>query len=148
MATFNIHRLRAAFLFVSFIISIISSGCAGLGDYEFDVAGGYKLLRINALEVVVLKESVGYQKGMYIPPKVVEVAWDDRFVIAKQLGFTDIPGKGSMPDEMKVGYWILDTTVKKAHGPYNLEDFEKNRQLLGVSPDIILKNVQKYPKKK
>lgn len=139
---------RAGLFLGCLIIIIVSSGCAGLGDFEFDVAGGYKLLRINALQVVVLKEGVGYQKGMYIPPKVVEVAWNDRFVIAKQLGFTDIPGKGPMPDEMKVGYWILDTAVKKAHGPYNLEDFEKNRQLLGVSPDIILKNVQKYPKKK
>lgn len=143
----GIRQLRILILFGFLICTIASSGCAGLGDFEFDVCGGYRVFRSDANSVLVIPKVGGRTEGSYIPSKVVEVAWDERFVIAKQLGYTDFPGKGPMPDEAKAGYWILDTALKKAYGPYALDDFEQNKQALGVSSGIVLKSVQSYPKK-
>jgi hypothetical protein len=144
----GLRQFRTLLFLCALIAAIVISGCAGIGDFEFDVCGGYKLTRSSAHAITIVKQGVGYQAGKYIPAKVVELAWDEQFVIAKQVAIINTPDKGSRPDETTVGYWILDTAIHTAYGPYTLEAFEKNKQALGVSPGIVLKSVQSYPKKK
>ena len=78
------------------------------------------------------------EKTPVIPTKVVEVAWDERFVIAKQ----QIVRLGE-----KYQFWILDTTVPKIFGPFEESAFKEKRNELGISESLVLKDVYPYKKR-
>ena len=70
------------------VTSILSGLGPGSQDYDYNVGTGYKLARSSAHRILV--EPIG---GMYsdnpkpvIRPKVVQIAWDERYVLAKQVG--------------------------------------------------------------
>jgi len=67
--------------------------------------------------------------------KVVEVAWDDRWILAKrqQLRMDNV-----------FDFWILDTKEKKLYGPINETSFAAKRKDLNVSAGLELKDVYSY----
>jgi len=144
-------KLIRKFILVNIILIIVMVcfGCGpGVGDYEYDLIGNYKLFRSSAHEVQVIPTS-GYQSTTpIIPTKVIEIAWDDKFILAKQVPLltnkdTSDSKKYGTPNETVINYWILDTSVPKVYGPFNSKDFEENKQALGVPSDLILQDVKK-----
>lgn len=129
---------KQTFLFLLIIGTILYTGCIGpgLGDYEYDIAGSYKVIRTSVHEVSIT--TLGSSKTV-VPAKVVEIAWDQKFIIAKQLPLiknddSNVP----IPDENTINFWIIDTSDAKVYGPLANEDFEKNKLTLGVPEDLIL----------
>jgi hypothetical protein len=112
----------------------------GLGDYEYDVAGGYTLYRTSSREVHVSPRGGWSERTPRIPPCVVGLAWDDRFVLAERqpLGERDgVPGSAT-------DFWILDTPVSQAYGPLSKEDFGRKRAELGVPSSLHLQDPVSY----
>ena len=117
----------------------------GLSDFTYTVADGYELCRTSAHQISVAP-SDGYLDGTpIIPAKVVEIAWDDTFVLAKQQHLKrrspDIPEE---PDPGKFSYWILDTSAPKSYGPMTLEAFNDMRAQLQVSDELSLRDVYDF----
>lgn len=159
-------KVLALILFLVNIMFILT-GCFGPGalDYSYDVAGDYQLVRSSAHEIKVTPKSGWTEDTPIIPSKVVEIAWDKKFVIAKQQGlkrkYPDNPDNTYMePDENVINYWILDTEKPygplnekeknllkpKIYGPFNKEQFKEQRSLLKVPEVLILKDVKSYKK--
>jgi hypothetical protein len=67
------------------------------------------------------------------PTKVVEVAWDNRFIHAKR------EARNSQLD-----YWILDTSVPKILGPFDEATFLKKRSELSIPDKLVLKDVYSF----
>lgn len=87
-----------------------------------------------------------------IPPKVVEIAWNDRYVIAKSFGlkkaYPDNPENTyEIPNETIVFYWILDTTADALYGGYSKEEFEKALIDFKIE-ELELKSINNYSKNK
>jgi hypothetical protein len=56
----------------------------GMQDFDCPVAGQYKLVRSSAHQITVVPANAWSQNAPIIPAKVVEIVWDDTFVLAKQ----------------------------------------------------------------
>lgn len=140
------------------IIAILLTGCGdlmvgpGLTEYEYDVGDKYKLITISAHQVVVIPKDLTLNS--YLPrieAKVTKIAWDEKFIIAEQLGFKrkypDNPNNTYMePDESKMSYWILNVEESKLFGPFSKDEFVKQREGLEVPKKLELKDTKYYKK--
>ena len=103
----------------------------GVSDYEYKVGNGSYTLHRNSTDVIYIAPNNGYSsKTEIIPEKIVEVAWNNRYVIAKQYGMKkeSLDKTYEIPDESIVNYWILDTEMKIIYGPFSYEEFLLNVQ--------------------
>lgn len=143
------------------IIATFLSGCKelvmGLGpgaqDYSYEVGTGYKLIRSSAHMIQILP--VGGNDLTNPKPeinsKVVEIAWNERYVLAKQIGLklqhpNNPNNTYEIPDNSIVSYYILDTVELRLYGGYTLEEFNKEKTTLEISEELILKDVNRYQK--
>ena len=70
---------------------------------------------------------------------MIEVAWDERFILAKQQHLKD-----GRPVWWRYSYWILDVTKPECFGPFNAEEFATRRAELGVPDGLELKHVTSF----
>lgn len=123
----------------------------GTQDYEYDVGTGYQLNRSSAHQITI-SPKLEYLEGDYnadsIPTKVIELAWNERYVIAKQFGMKS--RSPNNPDDLyeevdktKTYYWILDTLDKKRYGPFDLADFKEQLKIYELE-NLELKPVESY----
>jgi hypothetical protein len=118
----------------------------GVTDFSYDVSNNYELTQNNPLDVYVLPKD-GYEKeSEIIPPKVVKIAWNDRFVIAKQQVIKE-PKKsenGIGKPTNAFNYWILDTKIRQRYGPFNKKTFDKKLKVFGIPNSLKLQDVESY----
>lgn len=134
------------------LILIIVTGCGRtdtLNDDECYVGTGYKLIQTSGHQISVIPADGHEIDKPRIQPKVVEIAWNERYVIAKQLGlksaYPDNPNNSyKIPDEEDVSYWILDTKENVLFGGFNLTDFEKKLSEFGINDSLKLTSVNQY----
>lgn len=84
-----------------------------------------------------------------VPPKVVEVAWNEDYILAKQLELVIDPNSHNnipIPDDKKDFYWIIVTESGEVFGPLTFEQFNTKKEELGIPNDLILKNVEEFRK--
>lgn len=128
------------------VIIILISGC-GLSDYKVDLPNGYVLYAPSAHNVYIILED-----DKIIPPKVVEMNYDDRYIIAKQFGLKrkypdNIQNTYQIPDETKIYYWIIDMYDGKSYGPFdNYNQFSNLMKELNIK-SLELKNVESFREK-
>jgi hypothetical protein len=111
-----------------------------MSDYSYAVAGDYRLIKTNPDEVAVVPKGHWDEKTPKIPSKVIEIGWDDRFVIAKQerMPKLDANDRVGGPVMDQFGYWILDAKTPEVYGPMLYEDFGLKRRELQVPASIQL----------
>lgn len=94
-----------------------------------------------------------YSNEAFLPEQIVELAWNDRYVVAKQYEMKLKYSENSdntyeIPDKTKVYYWILDTVERKRYGPYSDEkQLEVMKNKFNID-NLQLKSVDSYKKTK
>ena len=146
-----IMRMRLFICLFVFVLSLgIISGCAGLADYEADLPGGYSIVRTSAHSVFIAPKTGEGNWGSNVnPTKVTEVLWDEKYILAKQLGLKDDPKSSNgyqIPEKQSVHYWILEYETGETTGPLNEEGFIEKRIEFQIADDVILKDVDDMDK--
>lgn len=134
---------------------IFLSGCFGSGmeDYSYTVGSGYMLVRTSGHQISVVPIDGNDGTKPEIKAKVVQIAWDERYVRAKQLGlkkaYSDNPNNSyEVPDENVVKYFILDTIDLKLYDEFNFDEFQQQEKELRIAEKMVLKDVDSYAKQK
>lgn len=130
------------------IVALVIVGVTGCGpaqsDFMHPLAGDYVLGRTSAHQVAISPQS-WTDDTPRIPSKVVEVGWDDRFILAKRQHLQRRGGSTTVgyeePIEGKFDYWILDTQRPEVFGPFDEAEFGVKRKEFGVPDQIRLQNV-------
>lgn len=118
-------------------------------DYIIKLPNDYRYACTSSDNCKISLKSYSYES--YLPEKIVELAWNERYVIAKQYGmklkYPDNPENTfKIPDKTKIYYWILDTYDKISYGPYKTkQEFIENKKIFGIET-LQLKDVNKYEK--
>ncbi|ATY84497.1 hypothetical protein CVV65_05605 [Kyrpidia spormannii] len=134
------------FLLPTFLIGLSGFG-PGPSDYAFDLPGGYQLVRTSAHDVKIVPKDGWDPRNPppLIPAKVVEVAFDQRYILAKRYELrAAYPGSNNsyeIPDEQKAVYYIFDTLALKIYEYRSLEEFNNAREMLKVPPTLKLRDV-------
>lgn len=156
---FNIHLLmRSDFMkkmftmmiLLLFVVLNVVACNPGASDYEYDLGNNYMLVRSSAHIIEVVPKGVYNEETDILPAKIVEIAWNDHYVIAKQFGMKRRSPNNEndtyeMPDLYKVYYWILDTNSKKRYGPYSKKEFQVKQEEFKLL-DLQLESVEVYKK--
>ena len=146
--------MKKIFIFVEiFVMIFLLTGC--LSDYDIELPNGYEINATSTNQVSINFHGTVLSDNIIddsIPTKVVQVGYDERYVIAKQYEMKKkYPNNPSntyeIPDETKVCYWILDTIERKKYGPYNSkEQFDKKLNEFSIG-NLQLKELDSYEKK-
>lgn len=142
-------------LLIHFSLLAAVAGCGpplcgpGIEDVRYDVAGNYRLCRTSADQIQVVPLGGCSKHTPIIPAKVVEIAWDRTFVLGKQQHLRrrspDNPADTcEEPAPGQFSYWILDTSIPKAFGPFQLEDFNRKRAEMKISDNLRLRDVNDF----
>lgn len=131
-------------LVFAFIIGVSS----GQYDYSYDIVNDFELIRSSAHEIRIIPKTGYATENEIIPAKVIEIAWNNRYVIAKQYGMKkaypeEADNTYEIPDETVVNYWILDTENKERNGPFSYEEFSIKLQEFNLT-NLQLKPVTYY----
>ncbi len=128
-----------------FFSLIMLTGCAGLVDYSLDLPGNYSIVRTSAHQVKVApKISDSHWGSDVIPTKVTEVAWDDNYILAKQLGLVNDPKSSNgyqIPNNEDVQFWIIEIKSGKIFGPLDEVNFVEKKKEFGISESVIIKKI-------
>ncbi|MDQ8209757.1 DUF3997 domain-containing protein [Coraliomargarita sp. SDUM461003] len=129
--------------------ALLLSGFAGSSDYHLELCGGYILSRSSAHQVIVVPYGGWSKETPIIEEKVVEIAWDSRYILAKRDHLTpDQEQKTYMIPSGNYSYWILDTQTPSVAGPLTQKELKENTEKLGISELIeSLKDPRTYKKK-
>ena len=110
-------------------------------DFAAPLVGNYQLVRTSAHQVTIVPIGAWGEGTPTIPSKVVEVAFDDRFILAKRQHLKPRPNSAyGEPVAGEFDFWILDTGDPKAYGPFDEAEFGVKRQELGISDQIQLRD--------
>jgi hypothetical protein len=140
------------------VSTLFFAGCGernapvGLGpghlDFVVPISGEYELARSSSLHVAVLPKGKSTAR---IPPTIVDVGWDNEFVIARrqvtaQTNFVGSSGKipYDIPVQGKFDFWILNTKAATVFGPLTEAEFAAKRIEFGVPTTTTLKDVYSY----
>ena len=132
---------------IIFILSFLISGCFGTGinTNGYKIGKDYQLYRTSNHIVGIAPIGGWSSDEEIIPAKVVEIAWNDEYIIAKQYDLKDENDYNGykIPDETKENYWILNMEERKRIGPLSKEEFSDKLFELELS-GLKLKDVEIY----
>lgn len=130
----NLNRKKNHHISLVLTSLFIVLGCAGIGDYSIDLPGRLKVNRISAENIVNSShDGVG---TTIIPAKIIQVGWDDDYVLAKQ--YDDANGNEY--------YWIINVHTEKTFGPLAYQEYLNKKDELDISKDIKLLDLDQFEK--
>jgi len=118
--------------------------------YDIKLPNEYKLIRSSPHNLTLNKQIDENNWGeAIIPAEIVEIAWDDNYILAKQIGLKRRNPNNSedtyeIQDESKVSYWILEIQKGTVYGPLKENEFIEKRKELSISTDTVLKHLYDY----
>ncbi|MDE5416150.1 DUF3997 domain-containing protein [Alkalihalobacterium chitinilyticum] len=114
-----------------------------MGDYDIDLPVNYSVVRTSAHQVTIAPKTSDTSWGSnIIPTKVTELAWDDTYILAKQVGLKEDPNSNNgyqIPNSEDVHFWIVEIKSGNVFGPLDEEGFRDKRNELGISNRLALK---------
>lgn len=132
------------------LLLIILQGCAGAGDYDIQLPGQFSVVRTSAHQVTISPKESSHSWGSpVVPAKVVQVAWNEDYILAKQWGLKQDPSKSSfyeIPDQTKEYYWIIHINSKEVFGPLDSDEYIEKKKELAIPETVQLKDLDKYAK--
>lgn len=129
------------------MVMMTSCGFPGRGDFSYPVAGKYMLYRNSAHMIFVAPMEGWNGKAPVIKEKVIEIAWNNKYIVAKKQDLTrrssnNVKDSYMEPVPNKYSYWILDAEELKVFGPLSPEEMDKMKSSLGIN--LVLKDVYSY----
>lgn len=120
------------------------------GPYDIKLPNGYSLISSSAHNLTLNKQIDENNLGeAIIPAEIVQIAWDDNYILTKQLGLkrrnpNNINDTYEIQDESKVSYWILEIESGTVYGPLNDKEFIEKKKELSIAANTVLKNLYDY----
>ena len=139
------------FLLLVYLIIINKLGISiDIKDSYIELPNGYRYVCASEHKCRISLKRYSKEEA-FLPEKIIELAYDERYVIAKQYGMKlkypdNLNNTYKVPNKDEIYYWILDTQEKVRYGPYdNITGFELKEIDFGIS-DLEFKNVNSYKK--
>ncbi len=122
------------------IAIILLTGCTTNSNSHsaYTINDEYELVKTskNAFELFPTQDAV--YATQYVPAKIVEIAWDDIYIIAKQIEEKSDPNnpESSITNRQSEYYWIIDMNNNRRFGPYNEKQFQEQKEAFRISEQL------------
>jgi hypothetical protein len=129
------------------IAALLGCSVDPMGGFDRALVAGYHLRCTSGGQNEITNVDDNRLPG--VPDQVVEIAWNERFILAKQQRLKprgDFPGdEVPVPVPGKFNYWIIDTARTNRYGPLSESEFNERATFLGQS-SLKLKSILKARK--
>lgn len=136
--------------FLLFVAFLLLSGCVLPSRYtQYDISADYEVLQSSGNKTQILPKMDAFNASQLIPPVVTEVAWNDSYILAKQLKLQSDPlnPDAQVPNQQNANYWIIDLQHNKRFGPYTKKQFDAQKREFRISSSMQLQKVEKLTQK-
>ncbi|WP_459500270.1 DUF3997 domain-containing protein [Bacillus sp. C1] len=121
------------------IAIILLTSCTPNSSHSaYTINEEYELIKTsgNAFELFP-KQDAAYAT-QYVPANIVEIAWDDIYIIAKQVEEKTTPNnpESSITNKQAEYYWIIDMNNNRRFGPYNEKQFQEQKAAFRISAQL------------
>ncbi len=99
----------------------------GNADFHYDVVGGYEVFHAG-------ETSITDGNHFIVPENVIEIAWDDNYILAVQ------------EYNLDSNYWIIDISSSDVYGPLSSEEYNDKTVSLDIDDDFQFVNPDDYYK--
>lgn len=133
--------------FIIFCSFILLASCSTDSKHShYSVGDEYELINVTSDALELFPKSDALYASQFIPSKIVEIAWNDSYILAKQIEQTDDPNNpdASITNQAIENYWIIDLKNNRRFGPYTKKQFEEQKQEFRISEQLQLQNVKTY----
>ncbi|KEK25953.1 DUF3997 domain-containing protein [Bacillus gaemokensis] len=118
---------------------ILLTGCSGNSNHSsYTINDEYELINTsgNAYEIFPKQDAI--YATQYIPAKIVEIAWDDLYIIAKQIEEKSDPNNpdAGITNKQNEHYWIIDMNNNRRFGPYSEKQFQEQKEAFRISKQL------------
>ena len=136
--------MKRFIIFCSFIL--LASCATNYNQSHYSVSDEYELINVGGDALELFPKSDALYASQYIPAKIGEIAWNDAYILAKQMEQTDDPNNpdASLTNQAKENYWIIDLKNNRRFGPYTKKQFDEQKQEFRISEQLQLQNVKTY----
>ena len=117
-----IHRRNALIIMVIFV-AIITSGCAGTGDWNYQVTEGYYLLRNNSRQICL-----GYEGSIdgcfsYVIPCyfVTDFCYNSQYIGVSGISTAESFATEEELEREEREYYLVEVATHTVYGPYDKE---------------------------
>lgn len=140
--------LLVALAFAWLVYSMREIG-PGYADFLAELPHGYTIQRTSAHQITIWPGQDSSENGDAIPTKVVKLANDGTWLLAKQQHLqrrspNDPDDTYELPVEGSYSYWILNMQTHERHGPLDETGFTAMRAELNVPTGLELQNIYAY----
>lgn len=132
-------------------VTILLTGCTESAHHPaYTINEEYELINTsgNAFELFPTQDAV--YATQYVPANITEVAWDDRYIIAKQIEEKSDPHnpESTLTNKQNEYYWIIDIKQNKRFESYNKKQFQEQKDAFKIKKqfqkvDTYVKEIEK-----
>ncbi|WP_242225288.1 DUF3997 domain-containing protein [Bacillus cereus group sp. BfR-BA-01380] len=136
--------MKRFIIFCSFIL--LTSCATNSHQSHYSVSDEYELVNVGGGALELFPKSDALYASQYIPAKIVEIAWNDAYILAKQTEQTDDPNNpdASITNQAAENYWIIDLKNNRRFGPYTKKQFDEQKHEFRISEQLQLQSVKTY----
>ncbi|PEZ10349.1 hypothetical protein CN326_02145 [Bacillus sp. AFS018417] len=124
----------------------LTSCATNFNPSHYNIGDEYELINVSGNALELFPKTDALYASQYIPPEIVEIAWNDNYILAKQTEQTDDPNNpdASITNQATENYWIIDLKNNRRFGPYTKKQFEEQKQEFRLPEQLQLQSVKTY----
>lgn len=118
-----IKSVKVFLLFLSCIIVLFQTACAGLSDWTYDMKNGYEIWRVNSRSIVCGKAETSYSITPVAGDYVSKFYYNSRYIY---LQCVDVPE--NLYEDINTDnpvYYIINVLTDEVFGPMTKAEFEE-----------------------
>ncbi|MDM5189729.1 DUF3997 domain-containing protein [Bacillus sp. DX4.1] len=118
---------------------ILLTGCTANSTHSaYTINDEYELVNTSGSAFELLPKQDAIYATQYIPAKIVEIAWDDIYIMVKQLEEKSDPNnpEATIANKQNEHYWIIDVKNNRRFGPYNEKQFQEQKEAFRISKSL------------
>lgn len=94
-------------LLIMVLFDVYLYWCSNGTDYIINLNDGYEIIKTSTDFISISKSDINMEWSYLTPKKIVEVSYNDEYIISKQFDVLEKDDKFFV-DELKENYWMLD----------------------------------------
>lgn len=139
---FKLIVITLAIFFVAFIAIKLFTGDFGIGaDDAVQLPGGYRYRSESNYNKLIYDPHVPLVESEIIPCTVEDYAFNERFILAKQIVYLDCYMQSPLTPSQTDGeikYWIINAETRTRMGPYDWMEYLQMRLELNIGEELTI----------
>lgn len=146
---------RKSIIILLLVCITVSFNACGVGDYEYIMSNGFRIVRVNSERIVLSAEKSIYEfttkngtKGLTscaVENYINEFCYNDQYIAVKQFDPEKLDFENfELNDFSNPAYYLVDTVSTNIYGPYkSQEDFDfacKELNVVGLGEWILTRS--------